>query len=316
MSLYEFTKPNEEESDDYVYIDQEFEMSEYENGHDGDEVALCVLAAINCGEIKKLTDLEQICENTVRCLDFVIEHQDYPMESAKKMLKRRSLGIGVTNLAYYLAKNKSYYESTESLELVDELFEHIQYYLLKASCKLAQEFGACEYFDKTTYSQGILPIDRQSKNAKELTSREYECDWESLRSDIKEFGLRNSVLTAIMPCESCQSIDTNIIMADDSVKSFKEIFNDNGFDDEAIENLQIGWYDFPTPINVKTMNGESISKRFYYNGKKPVYEIEMEDGNIFKMTANHKLLVNRDNTEIWVRADELNEDDDIVNINE
>ena len=90
------------------------------------EIALCVLSAINCGEIKVLSDLEGVCENIVRSLDFVIEHQDSPVEAAKKMLKRRSIGVGLTNLAYYLAKNDARYDSKEALELVDELMEHIQ----------------------------------------------------------------------------------------------------------------------------------------------------------------------------------------------
>jgi ribonucleoside-diphosphate reductase alpha chain len=180
---------------------------------DGDdeegEIALCTLSGINLGEIKNFDDLESICENVIRGLDSVITHQDYPVKAAKKMLKRRSLGVGVTNFAYWLAKNGFTYEDPEALPLVDEMFEHIQYYLLKASNKLAQEQGACEWFDRTKYSKGILPIDTYEKNVDSLFRRKYTCDWEGLRADILEHGLRNSTLTAIMPVESSSVVSNS-----------------------------------------------------------------------------------------------------------
>jgi ribonucleoside-diphosphate reductase alpha chain len=178
-----------------------------DDGDDTDsEIALCVLSAINVGGIEKLSSLEDVCLNAVRALDYVIENQDYPVMAARKMLKRRSLGIGVTNFAYYLAKHKVRYDSPEALDIVDELMEHIQYYCIKASVELAKELGPCEWFHKTKYSQGILPIDTYNKNVDELVSREHTLDWEGLRSDVKEFGMRNSCLTALMPCESSSAV--------------------------------------------------------------------------------------------------------------
>jgi ribonucleoside-diphosphate reductase alpha chain len=176
------------------------------------EIALCVLAAINLGVVRMShleEDLKDVCEQAVRILDGVITHQDYPIEAAKKMLQRRSLGIGVTNFAYFLAKhNLNYDSSKETLETVNKLFEHIQYYCLLASNKLAKEKGACELFNKTKYSLGILPIDTYNKNVDKLVDNKLNLDWESLRKDIKEYGLRNSTLTALMPCES-SSLVTN-----------------------------------------------------------------------------------------------------------
>lgn len=166
------------------------------------EIALCTLAAFNLGNIKSWPELYKVAEYIVRILEYVIENQDYPINAAKKMTKRRSVGIGVTNFAYWLAKQGIKYSDKEALFYVDELFEHIQYSLLKASNKLAQEFGKCEWFDDTTYSKGILPIDRYNKNVDELIRRDHSCDWESLRADILKYGLRNSVLTALMPAES------------------------------------------------------------------------------------------------------------------
>jgi ribonucleoside-diphosphate reductase alpha chain len=172
------------------------------------EIALCVLSAINVGVIKDLGDLEELLDNIVRGLDFVITNQDYPVKAATKMLKRRSIGIGVTNLAYYLAKNGYTYEDKESLALVDELMEHIQFYAIKASVKLAQEFGPCEWFNRTKYSKGILPIDTYSKNVDKIVNRLHTLDWEGLRADVLKYGMRNSTLTALMPCES-SAVATN-----------------------------------------------------------------------------------------------------------
>lgn len=178
-------------------------INHIDNGDDTpDEIALCVLAAHNLGTIKNNEELYKCSEYIVRILDFVVEFQDYPVAAALKMKKRRSLGVGVTNFAYWLAKHDLKYSDNSSLEAVDELFENIQYSLLKASNKLAKEKGACEWFNKTTYADGVMPIDRYNKNVDELVKRKPTCDWDSLRKDIVEHGLRNSVLTAIMPAES------------------------------------------------------------------------------------------------------------------
>jgi len=172
------------------------------------EIALCVLAALNLGEIKNLDEIEELMDCIVRALDYVIENQDYPVKAAKKMLKRRSLGIGITNLAYYIAKNDHQFGDKGSLKLMDETMEAIQYFGIKASVKLAQEFGACEWFNKTKYSLGILPIDTYKKEVDSLVKRKYTYDWDQLRKDVQEFGMRNSCITAQMPCES-SSVVTN-----------------------------------------------------------------------------------------------------------
>ncbi|NJO62636.1 MAG: ribonucleoside-diphosphate reductase subunit alpha [Richelia sp. RM2_1_2] len=182
------------------------------------EIALCVLSAVNVGELKSLKELEGICKNIVSSLDYVIDNQDYPVEAAKKMLKRRSIGVGITNLAHYLAKNDVTYDDPNALPLVDVLMEHFQYYLLKASCELAQEKGACELFYETKYSKGILPIDTYVKDIDGLIKRKLTLDWEGLRADILKYGLRNSTLSAQMPCES-SSLTTNSTNGIEPVRS-------------------------------------------------------------------------------------------------
>jgi ribonucleoside-diphosphate reductase alpha chain len=186
------------------------------------EIALCVLSAINLGEIKDLAELQGICENIVRGLDFVIENQDYPVYAAKKMLKRRSVGVGVTNLAYYLAKKDVKYDDPQALVIVDELMEHIQYYLIKASVEMAKEFGACEWFGRTKYAKGILPIDTYDKNVDAIVKRAYSLDWETLRAEVLENGMRHSTLTAMMPCES-SSVVTNSTNGIEPIRSLTTI---------------------------------------------------------------------------------------------
>ena len=167
------------------------------------EIALCILSAINLGLIKDKEELEDLCDLSVRALEEVIDYQEYPVEAAKQStLSRRSLGIGYIGLAHFLAKNKVKYDDKEAWKLVDEITEAFQYYLLKASNKLAQERGACEYFDKTKYSDGILPIDSYKKDVDDLVNRKLSYDWTTLRKDIKESGLRHSTLSAQMPSES------------------------------------------------------------------------------------------------------------------
>ena len=167
------------------------------------EIALCILSAINVGTIKSLDDLEELCELAVRALDEIIDYQKYPIKAAEISTKaRRSLGIGYIGLAHYLAKNGCKYSDKKALTKVHELTEAFQYYLLTASNKLAQEKGQCDYYDRTKYSDGILPIDTYKKELDEICSITLKYDWDSLREDIREHGLRHSTLSAQMPSES------------------------------------------------------------------------------------------------------------------
>ncbi|ATL92614.1 ribonucleoside-diphosphate reductase subunit alpha [Aeromonas sp. CU5] len=171
------------------------------------EIALCTLSAFNLGTIEKLEDLEEMAELAVRALDALLDYQDYPIAAAKKgSMGRRTLGIGVINYAYYLAKNGARYSDGSGLALTHRTFEAIQYYLLKASVQLAREFGPCPLFGETTYAQGILPIDTYKKDLDVLCNEPLHLDWESLREEIKTVGLRNSTLTALMPSETSSQI--------------------------------------------------------------------------------------------------------------
>ncbi|AOV61220.1 ribonucleotide reductase of class Ia (aerobic) alpha subunit [Synechococcus phage S-CAM22] len=167
------------------------------------EIALCILSAINVGKLKSLDELDELCDLAVRGLDALIDYQEYPVEAAKQStINRRSLGVGYIGLAHYLAKNGANYDSTKAHDLVHKLTERFQYALLTASNRLAMEKGPCGYFGKTKYADGILPIDTYKNDVDEIVPNELQCDWEFLRERIKQYGLRNSTLSAQMPSES------------------------------------------------------------------------------------------------------------------
>ncbi|WP_455524252.1 class 1a ribonucleoside-diphosphate reductase subunit alpha [Neisseria lactamica] len=171
------------------------------------EIALCTLSAFNLGALNSLDELEGLADLTVRALDALLDYQGYPVEAARtSTMGRRSLGIGVINYAYYLAKNGVRYSDDSALGLTHRTFEAIQYYLLKASVNLAKEYGACTLFKQTVYSQGKLPIDTYKKDLDAVCNEPLHYDWESLRADIVKYGLRNSTLTALMPSETSSQI--------------------------------------------------------------------------------------------------------------
>ncbi|WP_027856184.1 class 1a ribonucleoside-diphosphate reductase subunit alpha [Marinobacterium jannaschii] len=176
------------------------------NDPDG-EIALCTLSAFNLGALENLDELENLADLIVRALDSLLDYQDYPIPAAyNATMARRTLGVGVTNFAYYLAKNGVRYSDGSANGLVHRTFESIQYYLLKASNQLAKERGACPKFDETTYAKGLLPIDTYKRDLDDVCAEPLHHFWETLREDIREFGLRNSTLTALMPCETSSQI--------------------------------------------------------------------------------------------------------------
>jgi len=185
---------------------QEITLPTYPIQHIDDEhgeIALCILSAINVGKVKSDEELEELCDLSVRGLDELIDYQKYPVAAAEIATKaRRSLGIGFIGLAHYLAKLGFNYGDQEAWDAVHGLTEAFQYYLLKASNQLAKEKGHCEYFGRTKYADGILPIDTYKKDVDEITSVKLEHDWETLRASILEYGLRHSTLSAQMPSES------------------------------------------------------------------------------------------------------------------
>lgn len=310
--LFQFVPETEEEdTENYEYFYEDVVVDP-----DQPAIALCILSALNVGRIKSEKEIEECCELSVRFLDELIDFQTYPVKAAEISTKnRRSLGVGIIGLAHFLAKQGFSYEEQGAWDACHKLAESIQYNLLKASCQLAKEKGPCEYFNRLKYSDGILPIDTYKKDVDEISSVPYYYDWESLRKEIVENGLRHSTLTAAMPSESCLFWEHKVKTSTGFV-DFHQIAELGGLDWEDIElNERVGWHDLKVPIEVETQSGYKQVDKLYFNGNKEVATIEFENGKIIKCTPNHKFLVNQpDGTTIWKRVYELNEDDDVVEI--
>lgn len=168
-------------------------------------IGVCILAGINALYVKD-DEFEEVCEIAVRQLDNLISYQTYFDKAAENFAtKYRSLAIGTLNFAALLASLKVSYDSEEAPKIAARLAEKISYYTIKASIKLAAERGKFEFFDKTKWSHGELPIDRYCKNVDSFIGSP-ELDWESLRADLIEHGIRNSTLVAYMPVESSSVI--------------------------------------------------------------------------------------------------------------
>jgi ribonucleoside-diphosphate reductase alpha chain len=172
----------------------------------GARIFLCTLSAINWGNIKKPEDFEKPMEAAIRALDAILSYQDYPLiESELATRDFRTLGIGINNLAYFLAKHGVRYDES-ALELVDEYMEAMSYYAIKASVQLAKEFGPCEAWGRTKWAKGEFPWERRAKAIDKLVPMKLRMDWETLRSDLLTYGIRNASLLANMPSESSSQL--------------------------------------------------------------------------------------------------------------
>lgn len=187
-------------------------------------IQLCTLAAINLGNMKSPDDMAKPIDLLVRALNELLDYQDYPMiEAYLSTMEHRPLGIGVSNLAYWVAKNGFRYGDKNAVVAWDEMMESFQYYLIKSSMELAKERGApCERFSDTKYSKGILPIDTYAKPVDEIVSRKYVHDWEQLRKDVVQYGMLNSTLSAQMPVES----SSLIVNATNGIEMPKELVSE------------------------------------------------------------------------------------------
>jgi ribonucleoside-diphosphate reductase alpha chain len=189
------------------------------------EIALCTLSATNWGAFKEPEDMERACTLAVRGLDALLSYQHYPILAAELATQnRRPLGVGIINLAYWLAKNDFSYSDPAALAEVDRWAQHWSYYLIKASADLAREFGACPKSNETKYHDGVLPVDTYKREVDELVAHQDHVDWQGLRQQLRETGIRNSTLMALMPAETSAQISnaTNGIEPPRSYVSIKQ----------------------------------------------------------------------------------------------
>ena len=196
---------------------------EYANDPNG-EISLCTLSAINWGLINQPNEFKKYCNLAVRGLDELLDYQNYPVPAAEKgTMGRRPLGIGIINLAYFLAKRGLKYDES-AFKVIDEYAESWSYHLIKTSVKLAKQKGACIKNNQTKYASGDLPIDTYKRAIDNLIEHKERMPWKELRTDLKKYGIRNSTLMALMPAETSAQISnsTNGIEPPRALVSYKQ----------------------------------------------------------------------------------------------
>jgi ribonucleoside-diphosphate reductase alpha chain len=192
---------------------------------DQGRIALCTLGSINMGAFRNPEDMRRACRILHRSLNNILDYQDFlSIQSKLSNDEIRPLGIGVTNLAYWHAKRGLKYGDKEALQELKTWMEHQAYYLTEASVELAKERGACVHSDKTRYGQGTFPWELRAKGVNELADFSQELDWETLRVNMKQYGVRNATQMAVAPVESSSVVinSTNGIEMPMSLITVKE----------------------------------------------------------------------------------------------
>ena len=284
---------------------------------DTGRISLCTLGSINWGSFRNPEDMRRACRILQRSLNNILDYQDFlSIQSKLSNDEIRPIGIGVTNLAYWHAKRGFKYGEKDALQEVKSWMEYQAFYLTEATVELAKERGACLDSAKTRYGQGIFPWELRAEGVNALADFSPELDWETLRVNMKQYGVRNATLMAIAPVESCQSWKNKLSLADGTTPNFHELLELANIDWKEIERTAEAGdvIKLPIPIDVNGQHGVEKVTEVIYNGFKPLNQITFEDGTIMKFTDNHRLLVNRDGVNTWVYVFELKEGDDIVQV--
>jgi ribonucleoside-diphosphate reductase alpha chain len=192
---------------------------------DTGRIALCTLGSINWGSFRHPEDMRRACRILHRSLNNILDYQDFlSIQSKLSNDEIRPLGIGITNLAYWHAKRNIKYGEKDALTELKSWMEHLSFYLTEASVELAKERGKCEGSDRTRYGQGIFPWELRANGVNDLVNFTPELDWETLRTNMKEYGVRNATQMAVAPVESSSVVinSTNGIEMPMSLISVKE----------------------------------------------------------------------------------------------
>jgi ribonucleoside-diphosphate reductase alpha chain len=294
---------------------------------DKDETAVCNLASIPVNKYLKSKDsrtqkinrgkcevdhslLYEISYQTTLNLNRVIDVNYYPTPETKRSnMRHRPIGIGIQGLADLYAIMGIPFTSPEARKINSEIFETIYFASMSASVDLAKKDGHYESFQGSPLSEGNFQFNLWGVNDEELSGR---WDWKKLRKEVMKHGARNSLLLAPMPTASC-IVPESKVKTDKGPKSYIEIMEELGIDWRSIEDSgDQQWVFFDKPISVETRFGMKECEKIFYNGKVPVIEIETSDGKTVTCSHNHRFLCEREGVEIWVRADELTENDEII----
>ena len=296
----------------------------YEEG-DG-EIGLCSLAGVIVSNIESDEQYADVAYYALKMIDKCIHKSDYIFPNLAHTAKARmSAGVGILGLAHLMAKKGMTYSDEAGRNFIHELFETHSWHLINASLRLGKELGNAPWMHKTKWPDGWLPLDTYEKRVDEVHSAETKRDWELLRKEIiKNKGIRNSVVAAMMPGESCLEFSTKI-KTDQGDLDFREIAEKGGFTKDEIQEIELSyspveggqWHQLKTPVNILSTDGYKSVDKLWFNGFANTMTIELEDGRKVTATHHHKFLVNNPNgKKVWKMMIELKEGDDIIDISD
>lgn len=285
------------------------------------ETAICTLSSLVLKNFIidgkfDFTLLYNEVRKVVRSLNKVIDVNSYSTDKGRKGgLEQRAIAIGVQGLADVFYIMDYVFTSEDAKKLNKQIFETIYFAAITESKDLCKygKYAPYKFFNGSPMSEGIFQYDMWGLTEENLSGM---WDWNELKNEVKQHGVCNSLFTAQMPV-ACQTSDTKII-TEEGVLSFREICEMNSINVDEVESEKMGgvWFNFEKPLSVKTMDGYHLSNKIYYNGHTEIYNIEMEDGSIFKCSSEHKFLVEREGQQIWIKVKDMVDGDDIININE
>lgn len=286
------------------------------------ETSFCSLAGIVLPNVTDDAHYNKAMYYALRMIDYCIHKSDYPMpQLAFTAKKRMNAAVGVIGAATMLARAGVWIGTKEGFAYTHEMAERHMYFAIKNSIEIGKELGNAPWMYKTKWPSGWLPSDHYNKSVDEVIVHPNKYDHEFLRRSLRENGgMRFSTLISHMPTESCLSDKETIQTAQGDMTMLDYFVKTSGVSlDQAVQDWEplIGgtWYDVKNPIQVKTRFGLKDVKRVYYTGLVPVMKVTMDDGQVIECTINHRFLVKTDSgVEIWKRAEELCDGDDVVSI--
>ena len=309
----EFDPSNPVRSNTEVIFDQK----------DSGEIGLCNLLSVNLLKWYYLSQNEKydLIRNTLRSSDNIIDYQFYPVKEGKvSNLRKRPIGIGVTNYAALLANEEIKWTDDKAKEFTHKVFEELSYIIYDCSSDLAKERGTYYHLDykRSQWKLGNTPvhISLLGKLDRSDLNHEYQYDWDKLSKKISEHGVRFSLHMATAPT-ACMSKDTDFLIYDDegyvTSTNLRDLLPKVGIDFNKIEWMgNKGWYGFLEPIKIPTNLGDKVINKVYYNGKVPTRIITTTDGNKYEFSLNHKLKVLLPNGQsVWKEVGQLTIDDEL-----
>ena len=168
-------------------------------------IALCNLGGVNFGAVDKPEDLLRIVKVGHRALDNLLSYQEHPFPAARRHNELfRPLGIGITGLAYWMARHDLNYSNC--YHDLDKWMQYFSYAAINASIELAKERGKCLGYEDTKWSEGKLPMDMVNDYYEKFMPHIDHVDWDSLRAKLSKYGIRNASLLAMFPAETSAKV--------------------------------------------------------------------------------------------------------------